>query len=111
MKKPVESVIIMGGGVVGWFTAALLARRHPDIKLTVIESPKVPILGVGESTIPQLGDLLDNVGINEFDWMKGVHGLHKLGNHFVGWNTEQPMNMARDHWHAPTRPEHSDEII
>ena len=101
MKKPVESVIIMGGGVVGWFTAALLARRHPDIKLTVIESPKVPILGVGESTIPQLGDLLDNVGINEFDWMKGVHGIHKLGNHFVGWNTEQPMNMARDHWYAP----------
>jgi len=101
MKQSVNSVVIMGGGVVGWFTAALLSKRHPDIKVTVIESPKVPILGVGESTIPQLGDLLEWVGIDEFDWMKAVHGIHKLGNHFVGWNTEQPMPTPYHHWNAP----------
>ena len=31
MKTDVKSIIVVGGGVIGWFTAALLQKRHPKI--------------------------------------------------------------------------------
>ena len=74
MKNQVKTITILGGGVIGWFTAAYLAKFHSNIKVTLIESPYVPILGVGESTIPQLGDLLKWLDVDERQWMKGVHG-------------------------------------
>ncbi len=64
-----RKIVIVGGGVVGWFTAALLAKRHSksNLKITLVESPEVPILGVGESTIPQLGDMLSWLDVDEKD--------------------------------------------
>ncbi|MGB0577148.1 MAG: tryptophan 7-halogenase [Alphaproteobacteria bacterium] len=47
---------IVGGGSAGWLTASLLVaslnRRNdgPDTEVTVIESPNLPIIGVGEAT-------------------------------------------------------------
>ena len=101
MKNQVKTITILGGGVIGWFTAAYLAKFHSNIKVTLIESPYVPILGVGESTIPQLGDLLKWLDVDERQWMKGVHGLHKFGNMFTAWNTEDPKERAIDHWNTP----------
>lgn len=106
MKTDVKSIIVVGGGVIGWFTAALLQKRHPKIKMKLIESPDVPILGVGESTVPQLGELLSWLDVDENTWMKAVHGIHKLGNHFVGWNTERPMTHVSDHWNASPNEYH-----
>jgi tryptophan 7-halogenase len=96
-----KNIVVLGGGVIGWFTAALLQKRHPDLKITLIESPYVPILGVGESTIPQLGDLLSWLDIDEKTWMKNTHGIYKLGNHFVGWNSDLPKPHVTNHWNAP----------
>ena len=101
-----KNIVVLGGGVVGWFTAALIQKRHPEIKITLIESPNVPILGVGESTVPQLGELLSWLDVDENTWMKAVHGIHKLGNHFVGWNTERPMTHVTDHWNASPEEYH-----
>jgi len=99
MKK----IVIVGGGVVGWFTAALLAKRHSksNLQIALVESPEVPILGVGESTIPQLGDMLSWLDVDEKAWMKGTRSIYKLGNDFVGWNSETDKNHVTDHWNAP----------
>ena len=101
-----KNIVVLGGGVVGWFAAALIQKRHPDLKVTLIESPNVPILGVGESTVPQLGELLQWLDVDENTWMKATHGIHKLGNHFVGWNTERPMTHVTDHWNASSDEYH-----
>ena len=74
--------------------------------MTLIESPNVPILGVGESMVPQLGDMLKWLDIDENKWLAGVHGIHKMGNHFVGWNTETPMETVHDHWNAKKEHQH-----
>jgi len=98
-----RKIVIVGGGVVGWFTAALLAKRHSksNLKITLVESPEVPILGVGESTIPQLGDMLSWLDVDEKAWMKGTRSIYKLGNDFVGWNSETDKPHVTDHWNAP----------
>ena len=97
MKK----IIVVGGGVIGWFTAAYMIKHHPEYKVCLIESPQVPILGVGESTIPQLGDMLRALDVDEQKWTSGVHGIHKYGNMFVSWNSERPTPHVEDHWSAP----------
>ena len=106
MKTDIKSIIVVGGGVAGWFTAAYLKKFNRDINVTVIESDKVPILGVGESMVPQLGQLLSWLGIDERQWLSNVHGIHKMGNHFVGWNTETPMRHVTDHWNAKKEYQH-----
>ncbi len=33
--------------------------------------------------------------------MKGTRSIYKLGNDFVGWNSETDKNHVTDHWNAP----------
>jgi tryptophan halogenase len=50
----VRKVGILGGGTAGWFTALALRARIPALDVTVIESPQIPIIGVGEATVPSI---------------------------------------------------------
>ena len=46
-----NSIIVVGGGSAGWMTAATLLKQFPDKNITLIESPNIATVGVGESTI------------------------------------------------------------
>ena len=46
-------ICIIGGGVSGWWCAAYM-NKFLDAKITLIESNDIPILGVGESSLPQI---------------------------------------------------------
>ena len=61
---------------------------------------KIGILGVGESTIPQLGDFFKEMGIEERDWMASSNSIYKLGNKFVGWNIIRKRHHVTNHWHC-----------
>src|SRR5688572_5271165 len=50
----VQRVGILGGGTAGWFTALALRAQLPWLDVTVIESPTIPIIGVGEASVPSL---------------------------------------------------------
>jgi len=58
-------VCIVGGGSAGWMTATTFLQCLPDYEITLIESPDVPITGVGESTLAQIHDWINLVGIRE----------------------------------------------
>ena len=45
----INHVAIVGGGFAGWFTALALQNHCPDLRITVLESPTIPRLGVGET--------------------------------------------------------------
>lgn len=100
MKSQVKKIVILGGGASGWFTAGYLKHKNPEIDITLIESKKIGIIGVGESTIPQLGDFFRQMGINERDWMASSNSIYKLGNKFVGWNKEGNRHHVTNHWHC-----------
>jgi tryptophan halogenase len=53
-SEGVERVGIVGGGTAGWMTALALRAQLPELEVTVIESPSIPIIGVGEATVPSL---------------------------------------------------------
>ena len=100
MKTKVNKIVVLGGGAAGLFTAGYLKLKNPEIDVTLIESKKVGILGVGESTIPQLGDFFREMGIHERDWMASSNSIYKLGNKFVGWNIPGKRHHVTNHWHC-----------
>ncbi|MCB2065633.1 MAG: tryptophan 7-halogenase [Erythrobacter sp.] len=84
-------VVVLGGGSAGWITACLLHHRWAASggKVTVIESPEIGIIGVGEGSTPQLKAMFDHLGIAEAEWMAACDATFKLGIRFSGWS-ERP---------------------
>ena len=68
MIKPIQKIVIVGGGSAGWMSAAMLVKAFPDKDITLIESPSVPTVGVGESTIAQINDYIQFLEIDEKDF-------------------------------------------
>ena len=77
----VRRVGILGGGTAGWFTALALRAQLPSLEVTVIETPSIPIIGVGEASVPSLVPFLHHylkLDVEEFTrevaptWKQGI---------------------------------------
>jgi 2-polyprenyl-6-methoxyphenol hydroxylase-like FAD-dependent oxidoreductase len=87
---PPASIAILGGGTAGWMAACLLAKAWPRTAITVVESPEIGIVGVGEGSTPQLKALFDTLGIAEAEWMPAADATYKTGIAFHGWADDTP---------------------
>lgn len=92
MAKQITNITIVGGGTAGWIVAAYLNHRlqwgltaRPDVKITVIESPDIPTVGVGEATVPTLKGTLRILEISEAEFMARTNATFKLGIRFDQW--------------------------
>jgi tryptophan 6-halogenase len=61
--------VIPGSGTAGWMAACLLRKELPEASVTVVESPDIGIIGVGEGSTPQLRQFFATLGIDERQWM------------------------------------------
>lgn len=86
-RKPVKNIIVLGGGTAGWLAAGYISSQLPDVTITVIESDKTKIVGVGETTVPQFRTHLEKMGLQESQWMKASGSTFKYGARFDGWRT------------------------
>jgi tryptophan 6-halogenase len=82
-------IVVLGGGTAGWMAANLIAHRWADrnVSVTVVESPDIGIIGVGEGSTPQLKAMFDTLGIAECEWMPACNATYKTGISFHGWST------------------------
>ena len=64
------------------------ALRDGSMKITLIESPKIPIIGVGEATSPALRVLFQYLGVNESNFIRDANVAFKLSGFFDGWNVD-----------------------
>ena len=89
-------IVIVGGGSAGWMTAATLAKACPDKDITLIESPNVPSVGVGESTLGQINNWLGYMGIEDKEFMRACDATYKLSIRFQDF-----YRKGDGHFHYP----------
>ena len=103
-----RSILIVGGGTAGWLTAAYLARffdiaRNPRIRVTVLESPEIGIIGVGEGTFPTIRNTLRFIGVDEAHFVRATSATFKQGIRFDNW-VRTPEPGAERHFLHPFEP-------
>ncbi|WP_077341817.1 tryptophan halogenase family protein [Pseudocolwellia agarivorans] len=95
-NENIKNYVIVGGGTAGWISAAILARtlHNTEHTITVIESPNIPTIGVGEATIPSIVDMLEFLRIPLKDFILKTNATFKLGIKFVDWKEKN-----HHYWH------------
>jgi tryptophan 7-halogenase len=100
----INRIVIVGGGSAGWLVAGLLASEYSDpragISVTLVESPDVKIIGVGEGTWPTMRSTLRKIGISETEFVSECSAAFKQGTKFVGWVT----GRHDDYYYHPFTP-------
>jgi tryptophan halogenase len=79
--------------------AAYLAKSlQGSVKITVLEAPSIPKIGVGEATVPNLQRVFfDHLGIEEDEWMRECNAAFKTAIRYVNFHTPGPGTPdARD---------------
>jgi len=99
MKK-ITNITIVGGGTAGFMTATTLLNQFPDKKITLVESPNISTVGVGESTIPGINQWLSLVDIDYADFMPHCDATFKLSIGYEDWYRKD----SGQNFHAPFGP-------
>jgi tryptophan 7-halogenase len=102
LSDPIRHVVILGGGSAGWLTAGVLAADHRSataagLKVTLLESPDVGPIGVGEGTWPTMRDTLRRIGVTETDFIRECDASFKQGSRFNQWVT----GASGDYYYHP----------
>lgn len=85
-RGPVRDVVVFGGGTAGWMTATYLNAAFGDaVNVTVVESPRVATIGVGEATFSTVRHFFDYLGLAESEWMPACNASYKLAIRFENW--------------------------
>lgn len=92
------NIVIVGGGTAGWMAANLFAHHWQGrpVNVTLIESPDIGTVGVGEGSTPTLKRFFADMNIAESDWMPACHATYKVNIRFKGWS---PGNGIAEYSH------------
>jgi tryptophan halogenase len=75
----VNKIVIVGGGSAGWMSAAAMIKFFPEKDITVIESPNISPIGVGESTYDGIRYFCTLLEIDNKDFFSYTDASVKLG--------------------------------
>jgi tryptophan halogenase len=78
-----NNILIVGGGSAGWMTAATLIKCFPNKNISLIESPNIPTVGVGESTIGQIRQWMAILDIKDEEFVPYTDASYKLSIKFT----------------------------
>ena len=85
-------IVIVGGGTAGWLTAILGLALAPEHSYTVVESSRLGIIGVGESTTGFFTDLFNNdlkhMGVDHNEFIIKTGATPKLGIRHRAWRPD-----------------------
>lgn len=110
-SSSIRRIVVVGGGAAGWLTASIIAvtHKHDDnIIVTLVESPDISILGVGEGTWPTMRSTLRKIGIHEEVFLTQCNASFKQGTSFYNWRSDKSANHYYHPFSLPFRYFESD---
>lgn len=107
MSDLIKNIVIVGGGTAGWLTAGIIAAefKHSPanaIQITLVESPDVSTIGVGEGTWPSMRATLQKIGIAEEQLLRECSASFKQGSKFVGWRNGSEHDVYQHPFTIPS---------
>jgi tryptophan halogenase len=81
-----DNIAIVGGGTSGLICALILRKTYPHLKIDLIESQKIGIVGVGEGSTEHWNNFMFQCEINTSKLIKETDATFKYGINFVNWN-------------------------
>ncbi len=92
----IEHIVVVGGGTAGWLSANHLLKQlgKRNIRITLIESPDIATVGVGEGTVPMMRQTLQELGIRETEFIQRCDVTFKQGIKFIDWLDNPDDSLA-----------------
>jgi tryptophan halogenase len=108
-------ILIVGGGTAGWLTAAYLAKalkltERSHLEVTVLESPDISSVGVGEGTFPTIRSTLQFLGIDETHFIRETSATLKQGIRFVDWARTPVGGQHQQFFHPFEAPFYAEDL-
>ena len=92
----IRNVLILGGGSAGFITAITLKKKMPHLRVTIVRSKEMGVIGVGESTtVPVARHLHDFLGLPQREFYERAEPVWKLGIRFL-WGKRPFFDYAFD---------------
>lgn len=89
--RTTHDVAIIGGGPGGSTVASFLKLYNPDLRVVVFEKERFPREHVGESQLPVVGHILDEIGV--WDKVERANFPIKIGATYLWGSSPQPWNF------------------
>jgi tryptophan halogenase len=91
----IESLAIVGGGTSGLVTALILKKSYPNLKIDLIESKAIGIVGVGEGSTEHWTAFMKACNIDKAELVRETDATFKYGINFANWNGD-----GRSYFHS-----------
>jgi tryptophan halogenase len=82
----IDSLCILGGGTSGCVTALMMRKAYPDLKITMIESSQLGIIGVGEGSTEHWRKFIQHIDVTVPDLIRETGATYKMGIKFTNWH-------------------------
>ena len=103
-SEKLSSITIVGGGSSGWMTALYLNRLYnaneKTVNITLIESPNVPTIGVGEATVHSIRYFFAAMGLDEEELLRETNATLKTGIMFANWMKPDASGKQHEYFHS-----------
>ena len=101
--RPIRSVLVLGGGSAGLIAALTLKRKRPHLRVEVVYSSKLGVIGVGEGTTPYVpGHFIGYLGFDEAAVFAALDPVFKLGVRFR-WGAAEHFDYSFSGMQHPFR--------
>ncbi|MEM7519327.1 MAG: tryptophan 7-halogenase, partial [Planctomycetota bacterium] len=106
MSEVIEyDVAIIGGGPTGTTTGTLLRKYNPELRVVILEREKFPRDHIGESQLPTIGQVLNEMGV--WDKVEAAGFPVKIGASYTWGRNHDRWNfdfLPIEHWADQPRP-------
>ena len=93
----ISSITIVGGGTAGFVSALILQKTFGDkIKIRVVRSTKIGIIGVGEGSTEHWADFLNYIDVEHKEVIKKCDATIKCGIMFRNWTSKDYIHNVSE---------------